>query len=402
MINSLGQAGALIILLVLAILLEHVVAWAGSVLYSAATFAESKYAVYTFREDQNKPLTTNILMNILIPNVAMVFVYMLASKFSLVYIVREIVWFTVFYYVYRAVLICVILRRKELFRVGYEVSVAGISVVISILLNHYFFVNSKNVFIPVSELANELWIAIFLVLYQFLRTIIDKHVTQNAIIKKPMMVQYIAKKFHQFYKKYGDLVDVHIENRSTCILLYSIMIFEDYNRGPLIRKLECIKCLLTGSGTLGIMQVKSNHVITDQESVILAYEKLQNEIVQDGYTIYDDYLIEQYAFEYNNDDDYAASVSSIYGHLRDYLDEIPKYRKAFFLREEMEREEEMERDEEIEEVPEPVSWLTVDDLVMMTGLEKKEILKKMRKANALILMREDEARAVLDKYMAKG
>ena len=88
--------------------------------------------------------------------------------------------------------------------------------------------------------------------------------------------------------------------------------------------------------------------------------------------------------------------------LKKDLDEIPKYRKAFFLREEMEREEEMERDEEIEEVPEPVSWLTVDDLVMMTGLEKKEILKKMRKANALILMREDEARVVLDEYMAKG
>ena len=118
--------------------------------------------------------------------------------------------------------------------------------------------------------------------------------------------------------------------------------------------------------------------------------------MQDGYTIDDYYLIEQYAFQYNNDDDYAASVSSIYCHLRDYLDEIPKYRKAFFLR------EEMERGEEKEAMSEPMSLLTIDDLVMMTGLEKKEILKKMRKKNALILMREDEARAILDEYMAKG
>lgn len=62
MINSLGNTGAILILLAGAILLEHIVAWTGSILHSVPSFGESRYAVFTFRDDQDKPMTTNILI----------------------------------------------------------------------------------------------------------------------------------------------------------------------------------------------------------------------------------------------------------------------------------------------------------------------------------------------------
>lgn len=92
MINSLGNTGAILILLAGAILLEHIVAWAGSILHSVPSFGESRYAVFTLRDDQDKPMTTNILMNILIPNVAMIFIYIWASHFALEYILENTVF----------------------------------------------------------------------------------------------------------------------------------------------------------------------------------------------------------------------------------------------------------------------------------------------------------------------
>lgn len=38
----------------------------------------------------------------------------------------------------------------------------------------------------------------------------------------------------------------------------------------------------------------------------------------------------------------------------------------------------------------------------MTGLDRKKILKKMRKNGAAILMLEDEAERILKKHMPKG
>ena len=392
MINSTGKFGAILILLVGAIILEHIVAWAGSILHSVPSAGESNYAVFIFRDDQDKPLTTNILMNILIPNVGMIFIYMWASYYSLKYKLEYITFFVVFYFAYRFILICVLLRRKELFRIGYECSVAGASIIIAYILDAYFFVNKKNIFIPISELTNELWIAIFLVLYKFSQLVLDKWVTQGKVTKESMIVKYIVKKFKQYYARYGKLIEVTVENRYICILLYAIMIFEDYNRGPFLRILERVKFAITGKGTLGIMQVQTDRMITDEESVVIAYEKLKNEIVCDETDIYDEMQINYYAWQYNNNDDYAKSVSFIFSHLYEFLDDKPQYRKEFHLREEVFAEDEDSAQEvadfsnEIDgEMSENVigqrEMVTVDDLVMMTGLKRKEVLKRMRKMN---------------------
>lgn len=402
MTGSMGNVGALLILLLGAIVLEHIVAWAGSILHSVPSAGESRYAVFTFRDDQDKPMTTNILMNMLIPNVAMVFVYMWASFYSLEYILDNIMWFVIFYFAYRFVLVCIILRRKELFRVGYECVVAGVAIVIAYILKTYFFVNERNIFIPVSELTNELWIAIFLVLYKFAQLVVDKWVTQRTVTKESMIVQYIAKKFRAFYGKYGHLVEITVENRYTCILMYAIMIFEDYNRGPFLRTLERIKFIITGKGTLGIMQVQADKLITDEESVVLAYEKLSREIVCDEICVYDEGQINDYAWQYNNDTDYAKSVSYIFLRLYDFLDETPRFRQAFHLREERPEEaedavpEEVAVDMEQQEAAQELRPLvTVDDLALLTGLGRKEILKKMRKHRAVILLFEEEAMEIL-------
>lgn len=62
-----------IFLFLVAIVTVHIVSWIGSIMHSVPNGGNSEYAVFTFRSDQNKPMTTNILMNVIIPNVCLIF-----------------------------------------------------------------------------------------------------------------------------------------------------------------------------------------------------------------------------------------------------------------------------------------------------------------------------------------
>lgn len=325
-------------LIVLAIATQHIVAWAGSVLHEVGN-TESGYAVFTFRDDRNMPMTTNIIMNICIPNVFMVFIYMISKEGSFKTIEEFLIIYVVAFYIYRMILICVILRRKEMYSIRYEWSMAIVGICVAWVLNNGFFTSVENVFISVEELREELWIAIMVVLYQFLKQLLNKRVTQDSVLKKGQISRYIINKFNKFYVHYNHLMDINAKNSDMYIFLYALMIFEDYNRGPIHRFFERIKVRLGYSATVGIMQIKSDKPLSDEESIIECIKWLEGRIGEDK-THIDTMQVRDTAWEYNNDDAYAKSVAYIYERLCEYLDEVPKYRKIFCTRSAIEEENE--------------------------------------------------------------
>lgn len=64
------------LLFVIAMVTVHLVSWVGNVLHSVPNGGTSGYAVFTFRGDQDRSMSTNILMNILFPNIVLIFMYM--------------------------------------------------------------------------------------------------------------------------------------------------------------------------------------------------------------------------------------------------------------------------------------------------------------------------------------
>ncbi len=322
---------SIVFLIISAILTQHLVSWAGSILHEVAS-EETHYAVFTFRDDRNMPMTTNILMNICIPNVLMIFIFMLSRKFHLPYVEEYLLLYVISFFVYRMLLICVILRRKEMYSLLYELAMAFAGIGLALFLIHFFLYTEKNVFITASELREELWFVILIVLYQFIKQILDKKVLQNSVLKKGQISKYIIHKFQRFYKKYHHLLSLNLQNRDLCIFLYSVMIFEDYNRGPLVRSFERLKTRIGKSATVGIMQVKSNTPLSDEESVIRFYNWLEAEAADYTQFGFDEGRVFDLAWRYNNDEAYAQSVAYIYNCLVQYLDEVPKYRAAFLMR----------------------------------------------------------------------
>lgn len=387
----------LLFLLILAAITVHTISWCGSVLHSV-TNSGRPYAVFTFRADQNKGMSTNILMNILIPNIVLIFLSMFCyhmkeltfgRKFLIVYVLA--------YYVYRAFLICILLNRRELYNVRYELFNTVLGIGVACFLIKYFLCEPEKVFIPASELVNEFWLIVIAVVYKFMTVFLDKVYTQKKVVSESRLDKYISNRFNYFYKKYKDIIQITENDNRIWILLFSIMIFENYNRGRFKRKLERIKVRSGRHTTVGIMQVGSDADLTDEESINRAYFKLKDEIVMGNIVTDDEGEINHYAFQYNPDEDYARSITYIYQRLCGYLKSTQRFYIAFHLEDHPEKEYPVDLpDESMMSFGEPKSYLTFDDVRRLTGLSKKELKKKLKEKQIVAMYDEDAVRQAFD------
>lgn len=404
-----------IFLFLMAIITVHLVSWVGSVLYSVPNGMGGSYAVFTFRTDQNKSMSTNVIMNILIPNVCFIFIYMIFYKLGIKCQYSDLIYFVIFYYIYRVLLICLILKRKELLNVWYELFNGIVGILIAYFLASYFLIKPDNVFIKLPELVNEFWLLVILTVYHFTVLLMDRIFNQKNVVNQKMLDKYIKNKFDYFYNKYKVIIQITPEDKNVWIMLFSLMIFENYNRGGIKRKVERLKIFMGRSATVGIMQIQSKEDLSDEDSIILAYKKLKNEIMAEDNDIDDEMQIEYYAFQYNPDEDYSKSISFIYRHLHEYLEKSLKYREIFYLKDESNRidvthEELLQSDyEEMHEV-EVISsksvtstgYWSIDDVVRISGLTHKEVRKRIKKKKMVVFFTDSEVQKNFKKYIPKG
>lgn len=320
----------IIILIILSVITHYIIAWAGSQLNEVGVVSR-EYANFTFRADRHGVMTTNILMNIFVPNVAMIFVFVWASHAKRDFITHYIVLYLVFYYLYRMVLICLILRRRELYSVRYELPIALVGIGIGELINQYFLKTQEVLLITPSELREELWFAIILIMYEFCKKIMDTRFKQDNVLKVEQLDKYIVNKFKIFYKRYSNCFETTSENNYMCIFVYAVMIFEDFNRGPEKRLVERLKHKVTGSGTLGIMQVESEKIISDKESVRRAYSIISEFWGEEKNRKLERHEVYNYAVSYNPDEDYANSIEFIYSTLEHFIEQSAGWSSRFFI-----------------------------------------------------------------------
>lgn len=318
----------IMLIFILAVITHQMISISGSYLHEIGRVQEP-YAVFTFSDNRHKSMTMNILMNIFIPNISMIFIFVGITALHWKNASLLMIIYCLSYYIYRFILICLILDRKYLYNRKYELSMALVGILLGILLNIFFLRKENNLFISVSELREELWFAIILVIYETIKNILDMKVKQDDVLTEQQLYNYIEKKFDVFYEKYGELLSINSQNSYLCITLFAIMIFENFNRGSIIRLFENIKVRAVHKATVGIMQIKSNHIISDKQSVIKAYELIAqygencmgNELSEDD--------VEEIAKKYNQGEKYGESIAYIYSRLLEIIKKNEKYQKEF-------------------------------------------------------------------------
>lgn len=287
------------------------------------------FQISSFLETDEAP-AFNFSFRILTPIVFIILLSALLYSVDMDNYVKDIYFISIYYVLFRAIFNIAISRsllinwKKQFF---YAVCIVGLSY----FLYQKIIITKQNLLPDFSNIANELWIIILVFLYNLVNNI---QVPNGGAEKRKY--SYVKTTFSQLKKNYGKIVDSFTTNIRFQQIVYSIMLHENFNRPKLFRIIEYINSLFKKEGTYGIMQVKSNQILTDRESVKLGMiilmenfkkyklefqTEFENKVEEDGYYNSAEYLDQNFQNKlirsYNHCDDYSYEISE----LADYLNE---------------------------------------------------------------------------------
>lgn len=192
-----------------------------------------------------------------------------------------------------------------------------------IILSSYFVYDKiikvkKNILPDFSTLSNELWIIIIIFIYQIVNKL---EFSQKGTERRKN--NYLKNRYKYFKEKYHQTItDLIGNNQFLEIIVYSILIYEDFNRPKSVRYVENLRFKITKKEhSLGVMQVKTKSLISDQESVELGVKKIlraYNMYLQkhnlDQIDTENEYFVNIYIImDYNNSYEYCQDVRELGG-----------------------------------------------------------------------------------------
>ena len=144
-------------------------------------------------------------------------------------------------------------------------------IITSYLINTNYLDRVDDILPTGEEIRLIVWIIIGLYIYNFFKENFSKLNFKKEEVAFNKNREYIVTNYAKFKNKYyKNIAKFKLED-----LLYSMMIYENYNRPQLIRKVDDFKYKLNNKKRkYGIMQVYSNYPIDDIKSIKIVMKKL--------------------------------------------------------------------------------------------------------------------------------
>lgn len=149
---------------------------------------------------------------------------------------------------------------------------AVLEIVLMFILNQELINKVDDVFLSGENLKIIVWLFIVVYIYNFYKNnksiIADVNSTEKSISREKIVVSYAKLKLN-----YDE--DIVVKSDKTRLIIYTIMIFNNYKRSAFLRRIDNIVFKVKGtSRKLGIMQVKSKKFITDLDSINIVIKKI--------------------------------------------------------------------------------------------------------------------------------
>lgn len=321
---------------ILAVTLFYITNWIGKNAYS---FGYHKIDFIVDREDS---AAFNFSLKVLTPTI---FIILLSAAFyhlNLDYLTINI-YLVVIYSVLIRIFINLFMGRLHILDWKLQIFYAITICVVGYMTYEKLIVPKAPLIPDFNTISNELWILIGLFIY----SIVNK-IELSEAKKERRISNYILIKHKSFSNLYKELIESTIDYKLSYIyknkeflekyninkgnfkevnfillklITYSIMIFEDFNRPVNARKIEYfIAKHSSKEKTLGVMQVKTNQLISDEESIRLGIDKIVNSFCsylmnydyQNGDYFYFNHCKYKILSDYNLGDNYSESVESIF------------------------------------------------------------------------------------------
>lgn len=147
-----------------------------------------------------------------------------------------------------------------------------ITFIIGLIIYNFYLLPVDNAFFNINEFKNFIWVLVILYLYQLFKNsnIKDKKIIKNNYDKH--FQEYVILNYAKFKNRYSYLIKV--KNKDIENVLYSMLIYESLVNSGLSKYLKRIRNRINQVNIYGIMNVNSNHFITDEESIVIVKDKL--------------------------------------------------------------------------------------------------------------------------------
>lgn len=249
----------------LAIVLFYIVNWIGA---RAKPLDFGYVQMSVALQDDTAPLF-NYLFKVLAP---IVYIILLAVLFQAVgwdCLCEDIYLIVVYYWAFRFLYVTVLGQLTLLnwkVQILYWVSSIALALWVNSIIDKV-----ESVLPSPQSLLEQLWILIILFLYSIFNKIEYSREGAEKRIKR-----YTYKKVESFMEHFGSLVNEQFSLDFYKAVVYSIMVYEDFNRPALARFVERTWFHYSHKKhTYGIMQVTSTKPLSDEESLIASCEKIK-------------------------------------------------------------------------------------------------------------------------------
>ena len=147
-----------------------------------------------------------------------------------------------------------------------------ITFIIGLIIYNFYLLPVDNAFFNINDFKNFIWVLVILYLYQLFKNsnMKDKKIIKNNYDKH--FKEYVILNYAKFKNKYSYLIKV--KNKDIENVLYSMLIYESLVNSGLNKYLKRIRNRINQVNIYGIMNVNSNHFITDEESIVIVKDKL--------------------------------------------------------------------------------------------------------------------------------
>lgn len=253
----------------------------------------------------------NLLVRILTPVVFIILVTTLFYQFNLDAFTVNIYYVVVYYFAFR-ILFNLFAGRTRLINWPMQLLHFTVTFAITFYIYDKILRVKANILPDFSSISNELWIIIIIFLYE----LFNKMSFSDERTRK-RKESYLHHRYNLYKSKYHSIIRSITNNDKVEALIFSIMLYEAFNRPKAYRIVEAITFKLGISKTLGIMQVKTKKYLSDEESVKLGTKK----VVDDLMTILSEQPKEYWEREWA-DWDLLRKIIAKYNGSQQYLSEI--------------------------------------------------------------------------------
>lgn len=181
----------------------------------------------------------------------------------------------IFFLVLGEILYLILVKERTILKYNdYNLKKYFITLGSSYLVNILIINRVDNIFPSMENVKLLVWLFIIGYVFVYIKNNIDIKLPVNNNISFSEDREYIVMQYAKFKSKYSTFISSKYNYLSQVI--YSMMIYENYNRPELMRRIDLLKYrLFREENKFGIMQIEKKEPISDIESIEFVLKKLE-------------------------------------------------------------------------------------------------------------------------------